>query len=175
MTLLILLTLLAVTVAAVFGQAPAPVKAGDLAPNLIWTRVLAGGDPGSLFGHLTVIGFFPAVSPNESLVARWNELVAKFAGQPVRFVWIASEYQPPLDPWLEKHPVSGCLLLDRLGSTAHAYGVQFGGAIIDANGRVAGFTAEAYPGGLNLGLRGLNFRKRRGVRKSAVSYCRDLV
>jgi hypothetical protein len=175
MTLLILLTLFAVTVAAVFGQAPAPVKAGDLAPNLIWTRVLAGGDPGSLFGHLTVIGFFPAVSPNESLVARWNELVAKFAGQSVRFVWIASEYHTPLDPWLEKHPVSGCLLLDRLGSTAHAYGVQFGGAIIDANGRVAGFTAEAYPGGLNLGLRGLNFRKRRGVRKPAVSYCRDLV
>jgi uncharacterized protein (TIGR03435 family) len=67
-------------------------------------------------------------------------LVAKFAGQPVQFVRIASEYQPPLDPWLEKHPVSGCLLLDPLGATAQAYGMEFGGAIIDANGRIAGFT-----------------------------------
>src|ERR1039457_6073791 len=140
MTPLILLSLLAITVAAVFGQTPAPVKAGDIAPNLLWTRILAGGDPGGLFEHVTVIGFLPAVSPNESLVSRWNQLVAKFAGQPVHFVWIASEYQPPLDPWLEEHPVSGCLLLDPLGATAQAYGVEFGGAIIDANGRVAGFT-----------------------------------
>jgi uncharacterized protein (TIGR03435 family) len=140
LTVRFLLGLLAITVAAVFGQTPAPVKAGDLAPNLIWTRILAGGDPGSLLGHVTVIGFFPLVSPNESLVSLWNQLAAKFAGQAVHFVWIASEYQPPLDPWLEKHPVSGHLLLDPLGATAQAYGVEFGGAIIDANGRVAGFT-----------------------------------
>jgi len=81
MTLRILLTLLAIAVAAVFGQAPAPVKAGDLAPNLVWTRVLAGGDPGSLFGHVTVIGFFPVVSPNESLVARMNWLPNSPASQ----------------------------------------------------------------------------------------------
>ncbi len=139
MTLRILLILLAIAVAAVFGQTPAPVKAGDPAPNLVWTRILAGGDPGSLSGHVTVIGFFPVVSLNESMVSRWNQLVAKFVGQPVHFVWIASEYQPPLDPWLEKHPVSGCLLLDPLGATAQAYGVKFGGAIIDTNGRVSGF------------------------------------
>lgn len=36
--------------------------------------------------------------------------------------------------------MSGCLLLDPLGATAHAYGVEFGGAIIEPNGRVAGFT-----------------------------------
>jgi uncharacterized protein (TIGR03435 family) len=127
-------------VAAVFGQTAAPIKAGDLAPNLVWTRILSGGEPGSLFGNVTVIGFFPVVSLNESLVSRWNQLIAKFAGQPIHFVWIASEYQPPLDPWLEKHAVSGCLLLDPLGATAHAYGVEFGGAIVGANGRVAGFT-----------------------------------
>ena len=140
MTLRIILSLLAIAVAAVFGQTPAPIKARDHAPNLVWTRILSGGDPGSLFGNVTVIGFFPVVSLNESLVSRWNQLVAKFAGQPVHFVWIASEYQPPLDPWLEKHPVSGCLLLDPLGATAQAYGVEFGSAIIGANGRVAGFT-----------------------------------
>lgn len=140
MMLRILLSLLAIVVVSAFGQTPAPVKAGDLAPNLIWTRILTGGEPGTFFGRITVIAFFPVVSPNESLVSRWNELVAKFAGQPVQFIWIASEYQPPLDPWLEKHPVSGCLLLDPLGATAQAYGVEFGGAIIDTNGRVAGFT-----------------------------------
>jgi uncharacterized protein (TIGR03435 family) len=140
MMLRILLSLIVIAVASVFGQTPPPVKAGDLAPNLVWTRILAGGNPGSLFGRVTVIGFFPAVSPNESLVSRWNELVAKFAGQPVHFVWIASQYQSSLDLWLEKHPVSGCLLLDPLGATAQAYGVEFGGAIVDGNGRVAGFT-----------------------------------
>lgn len=140
MTMRILLILLAVAIASVFGQIPSPVKAGDLAPNISWTRILAGGDPGTFIGRVTVIGFFPVVSPNESLVSRWNELVTKFDGQPVHFVWIASEYQPPLNPWLEKHPFSGCLLLDPLGATAQAYGVEFGGVIVDANGRIAGFT-----------------------------------
>uniref|UniRef100_Q01YH1 Redoxin domain protein n=1 Tax=Solibacter usitatus (strain Ellin6076) TaxID=234267 RepID=Q01YH1_SOLUE len=140
MMLRIVLGLLAIAVAFAFEQTPAPVKAGDLAPNLVWTRILAGGEPGSFFGRVTVIAFFPAVSPNESLVSKRNELVAKFAGQPVQFVWIAAEYQPPLDPWLEKHPVSGCLLLDPLGATAQAYGVEFGGAIVNSEGRIAGFT-----------------------------------
>src|SRR5580704_16227889 len=117
MMLRILLSLLAIAVASVFGQTSAPVKAGELAPSLVWTRILAGGEPGSFFGRVTVIGFFPAVSPNESLVSLWNQLVAKFDGQPVRFVWIASENEPPLAPWLEKHPVSACLLLDPFGTT----------------------------------------------------------
>jgi hypothetical protein len=140
MTMRLFLILIAIAIASVFGQTPAPVKAGDLAPNLTWTRILVGGQPGTFIGRVTVIGFFPAVSPNESLVSRWNELVAKFAGQPVHFVWIASEYQPPLDPWLEKHPVSGCLLLDPLGATAQAYGVEFGGVIVNTDGHIAGFT-----------------------------------
>src|SRR5260370_18615037 len=141
MMLRILLSLLAIAVASAFEQTPAPVKAGDLAPNFIWTRILAGGEPGSFFGRVTVIAFFPAVSPNESLVSRWNELVAKFAGQPVQFVWIASEHERPLDAWLENHPVNGCRLPAPLGATAQAYGAEFaGGAIIDTDGRVAGFT-----------------------------------
>lgn len=45
MTMRILLILLAVAIASVFGQIPSPVKAGDLAPNLSRTRILAGGDP----------------------------------------------------------------------------------------------------------------------------------
>jgi uncharacterized protein (TIGR03435 family) len=166
MTLRVLLSLFAIAVAAVFGQNSASLKAGDFAPNLIWTRILqspgdSGRDPGSFLGHLTVVGFFPMVSLNQQLVSQWNQLVAKFAGQPVQFVWICSEYQPPLDAWLQDHPVSGWLLLDPLHATAQTYGVEFGGMIVDTNGRIAGFTfmfpeehqikavLEGKPAGLN--------------------------
>ena len=140
MMLRILLSLLAIGVASSFGQTPITIKAGDLAPKLTWIRTLAGGEPGGFSGRVTVIGFFPAVSANEGLISRWNHLAAKFENEPVQFLWIASEDQPPLGPWLEKYPVSGCLLLDPLRASAQAYGVEFGGTIIDANGRVAGFT-----------------------------------
>ena len=40
----------------------------------------------------------------------------------------------------KSNPVSGCLLLDPLGATAQAYGVEFGSVIVNANGRIAGFT-----------------------------------
>lgn len=140
MAVRIILGVLAIAVVAMFGQTPSVVKAGDQGPDLVWTRILAGGDPGGFPGRVTVIGFFPVVSLSESLVARWNQLVASFAGQAVRFVWITSEYQPPLDHWLTEHPVSGCVLLDPLGVTAKAYGIEFGGAIVDTNGRIAGFT-----------------------------------
>src|SRR5215472_7372078 len=103
MLLRIVLALLAIAIAAAFGQTPPPVRAGDRAPNLIWTRILAGGDPGSLLGHVTVIQFLAPVSENEEAVSRWNRLIARFAGQPVRFVWICSEYEPPPDPWLAQH------------------------------------------------------------------------
>jgi uncharacterized protein (TIGR03435 family) len=92
-------------------------------------------------GRVTVIAFLPNVSANERPVSEWNELVARFAGQSVNFVWIASEEESTLDPWLQKHPVSGWLLLDAKWDTARVYGVEgAGGAIIDTNGRIAGFT-----------------------------------
>jgi uncharacterized protein (TIGR03435 family) len=146
MTLRVILSLLAIAVVSVFGQNPISVKVGDLEPNIVWTRILRSAEspdrrPGSFFGQVTVLAFFRNVSANESLVSKWNELVAKFAGQPVSFVWIASEQEPPLDPWLQKHPVSGWLLLDSKWDTARAYGVEMsGGVVIDTNGRIAGFT-----------------------------------
>jgi len=72
MMLRILLSLLAIAVASVFGQTSATINTCDLAPSFVWTRILAGGEPGTFFGRVTVIGFFPAVSPNESLVSRWE-------------------------------------------------------------------------------------------------------
>jgi len=63
---------------------------------------------GAFHGRITAIGSFPAVSPNESLVERWNQLVARFTGQAVRFVWIASEYQP--SPRTAASPAFTCMM-----------------------------------------------------------------
>jgi uncharacterized protein (TIGR03435 family) len=88
-----------------------------------------------------VIEFLPYVTANPQAVSGWNELVARFADKPVNFVWIASEEETALVPWLREHPVSGWLLLDPKRDTARAYGVELGdNAIVDTNGRIAGFT-----------------------------------
>jgi uncharacterized protein (TIGR03435 family) len=151
MILRLTLFLLAVIVAGVFGQGPTPVKAGDLAPGIVWTSILqpgtfANGGPENLLGRVTVIFLFPNVSSNPSLVSRWNQLLAQFADKPVNFVWITSESGPELAQWLQVHPVHGWLLLDSNGDTARAYGMERPGTlgadavIVDRNGRIAGFT-----------------------------------
>jgi uncharacterized protein (TIGR03435 family) len=142
--------LLAVLVAGVFGQGPTPVKAGDLAPGIVWTSILqpassASGGPENLLGRVTVIFLFPNVSSNPSLDSRWNLLLAQFADKPVNFVWITSESAPELAQSLQVHPVNGWLLLDSNWDTARAYGMETPGAwahavIVDPNGRIAGFT-----------------------------------
>jgi uncharacterized protein (TIGR03435 family) len=142
--------LLAVIVAGVFGQGPTPVKAGDLAPGIVWTNILQPATPANsglenLIGRVTVIFLFPNVSSNPSLVSRWNLLLAQFADKPVNFVWITSESGPELAQWLQIHPVHGGLLLDSNWDTARAYGMERSGAgahavIVDRNGRIAGFT-----------------------------------
>ncbi len=146
MTLRLLLSLLTIAVMITFGQSSVPIKAGDAAPNLVWTKVLrsaspSAGKPGSFLGQVTVLVFFPNVSANESLVSEWNQLCAQFAEEPVRFVWITSEDEGTLAPWLQQHPVSGWLLHDPQEKTAHTYGVEMsGGALIDTQGKIAGFT-----------------------------------
>lgn len=122
------------------------MRAGDLAPQIVWTRVLGSpeateSDLRNYPGHVTVVAFFPNISANPKLVSRWNELVAQFADQPVTFVWITSEQSAELDSALNAQPVNGWLLLDAEWETAGAFGVEMaGGALIDASGRIAGFT-----------------------------------
>lgn len=146
MVLRVLLGFLAIAVVGASGQGPVPVKAGDPAPNLVWTRILspagpASQTPASLFGHVTVLAFLPNVTANEELVSSWNRLVGKFANQPVQFVWITSGKVESLGPWVEKHPVSGWLLLDSDGATAREYGIDVtDGVLVDTNGKIAGFT-----------------------------------
>jgi peroxiredoxin len=129
---------------ALFGQSPTPLKAGDHAPPIIWTRILqplTNEAPPPFLGRTTVIGFFPNVSSNASSVSRWNKLIAQFAGKSVNFVCITSESEPALASWLLEHPMNGWLLLDPTGETTRAYGAELSGTvIIDSSGRIAGFT-----------------------------------
>ena len=147
MALRVVLSLLAITVTGIFGQTTPTLKAGDPAPNLAWTRVLSapgppGQSPANLFGKVTVLLFLPNVTVNEDLVTRWNSLVGKFVNQPVQFVWITSEKMESVAPWIEKHPVSGWLLLDSDAATQHAYGIDTADvAVVDTNGKIAGFTS----------------------------------
>jgi len=130
------------------AQNPAAIKAGDTAPELAWTKVLAAGDPGSrkppnLFGRVTVLAFLPNVSANASLLSDWNRLVAKFADQHVEFISITSEKESRLKTFLEKNPVSGWMLLDPQGQTVRAYGMEqltSTCVIVGVNGHIAGFT-----------------------------------
>ena len=142
----VLLTLLVIGAGAAFGQSPFTVRAGDYAPKIVWNEILLapGGNgkaPNGFPGRVTVLAVFPNVSANLSLVSQWNELVAQFADQPVDFVWVASEPDATLAPWLAQHPVSGWLLQDLEGETERAYGIEMMGAVmIDLNGTIAGFS-----------------------------------
>ena len=83
-----LLVFLFVLVASVaFGQDAAPVKAGDRAPEIDWTKIVQSPESAkyqpSLSGEYTVLQFLPPVTPNAQAVDRWNELIAKFRDQPV--------------------------------------------------------------------------------------------
>jgi hypothetical protein len=129
----------------VFGQTPIPVRAGDRAPSLTFTKVVhagsASGGPQSLFGQTTVLNFLPPVSINEHAVIRWNKLVQQFADKPVNFVWIATEEEETLVPFLKTHPVRGWMVLDPQEESYQAYGIELGdGVLIDARGMIAGFT-----------------------------------
>ncbi len=141
----ILLLLFVITAAGVFGQTPMPVKAGDRAPALTFSKIVQNGTglggPQSLVGQITVLNFLPPVSINGDAVKRWNELVEQFADKPLNFVWIAKEKEETLGPFLETHPVRGWMVLDPQDASYKAYGFWGGGGvIIDAQGIIAGFT-----------------------------------
>ncbi len=134
---------LLLSVAAFAQDDAAPVRAGDPAPGIDWTRVVRS--PASakysptLNGQYTVLQFLP-VTPNTQAVGRWNDLIAKFTGQPVQFVWIAPEPGSALEPFLRDHPMEGWLLIDEKREIVRACGGGSGeNVIIDPSGRIAGF------------------------------------
>jgi peroxiredoxin len=134
----------------VFGAVSVRLKAGDFAPDIVFTKVLepAGGSWNSadLFGKTTVLVFFPLVSRNPQAMTMWNAVVERFAGKPVQFVLITSEKESSLLPWLAQHPVSGSVLYDPDGQTGRAYGLEMPDMVyIGADRKIVGFQQGTVP------------------------------
>ncbi len=132
--------------AAVLAQhdVAAPLHAGDPAPAIDWSKVVRSSASAkhspTLTGQYTVLQFLP-LTPNVQGVTRWNDLIAKFADQPVQFVWVATEPWSAIEPFLRDHPIDGWLLIDEKRELARAWqGDSGGNVIVDPTGRIAGFT-----------------------------------
>jgi uncharacterized protein (TIGR03435 family) len=122
------------------------MKAGEQAPMLVWTKIVASSPetagPGHLAGQTTVLLFLPPVSHNKQTVGIWNDLVERFADRSINFVWIAKEEESSLIPFLKNRTVRGWLLLDPDEKSYQAYGVEgASGVLIDSRGTIAGFTS----------------------------------
>ena len=128
-----------------FGKITSRPKAGDLAPEITFAKVLhtAATDPwtaANLSGQVTVLFPFPYVSANLNLVNQWNTLVGQFAGKPVQFVWIAGEDESTILPFLQEHPMQGWVFYDPDKSTGRSYGLEEPQpVIIGVDRRIIGF------------------------------------
>ena len=132
-----------------FGPVTARPRAGDPAPDILYTKVLhspgSSADPApwtsaNLSGQVTVIAFFPDTTDNPQAVTGWNALVKQFSKKPAQFVWITGEKESSLLPWLAEHPVEGWVLLDAEGDTGRAYGLERPETvIIGADRNILGF------------------------------------
>ena len=152
-----LLPLLAFAIPNPFGQVglygPVTVhlKAGDLAPDIIFTNLLSAPVSSSwsqsnLSGKLTVIVFYPDTSHNLQPVTLWNALVEKFADKPVQFVWITGEKDTTLLPWLNQHPIKGWVFHDQPGQTGKAYGLEMPVAVfVGPDRKIIGFRSFPLP------------------------------
>ncbi len=112
-----------------FGPVSVRLKAGDLAPDIVFTKVLqptgtASWSATDLSGKTTVLVFFPLISRNPQPMRMWNAMVDRFAAKPMQFVTITSEKESTLLPWLIQHAVSGSVLYDAEGQTGRAYGLD---------------------------------------------------
>ena len=163
--LVLFLTVVAAGVFAqggIFGPVSVRLKAGDFAPDMVFTEILGTGaaapwTSASLSGRLTVLVFFPDTSHNLQSITMWNALVEQFADKPVQFAWVTGECQPPLGPWLQEHPIKGWVFLDPLGATALSYGMESPAAvIIGADRRIVGYDPAMLPAArtLNAALEG---------------------
>ena len=146
-----LLPLLVLAIPGAFGQislygpVTARPHAGDLAPDLTFTKTLSSPandawSPANLAGQLTVLVFFPDTTHNLQSVTLWNAAVDKFVGKPVEFVWITGEREATLLPWLEQHPIKGWVLHDPQGKTGNAYGLEMpANVLIGTDRKIVGF------------------------------------
>jgi uncharacterized protein (TIGR03435 family) len=134
-----------------FGPVSVRLRAGDLAPDVVFDRILsspAGARPGqiNLSGRMTVLAFFPDTSLNLQAVTRWNALIPALAQKPVQFVWITAESESSLAPWLAAHPMQGWVVHDPGGATGRSYGLEMASTIfIGADRRIIGFDHPFVP------------------------------
>ena len=133
-----------------FGPVSAHLRAGDSAPDPVFTKVLqpAGATTwnSSLSGKTTVLVFFPLISRNPDPMRTWNAIVHRFAAKPIQFVMITSEKESTLLPWLAQHPVDGAVLYDVEGRTGRAYGLEMPAAVyIDPDRHIIGFQQTIVP------------------------------
>src|SRR5215469_14745074 len=148
---LVLMLAVAAAQSGVYGPATGHPKAGDPAPELVFSQVLSAPAAGSwtqanLSGQVTVVGFFTLTSPNARTVAAWNEVVDRFTGKHVQFVWITSEDQRTLMPALARHPVKGWVLYDPGGASAKAFGLDMPvNVYIGPDGKIVGFRDGVVP------------------------------
>ena len=133
-----------------FGPVSDRLRAGDNAPDLVFTKVLqpAGATTwnSSLSGKTTVLMFFPLISRNPDPMRTWNAIVHRFAAKPIQFVMITSEKESALLPWLAQHPVDGSVLYDLEGRTGRAYGLEMPAAVyIGPDRNIIGFQQTIVP------------------------------
>lgn len=78
-----------------FGPVTSTPKAGDLAPEISFDKVLSTPEgkswiPSNLFGQMTVLTFYPNISLNLRPMMMWNALIDQFTGKSVQFVCITN-------------------------------------------------------------------------------------
>src|SRR5215472_11502999 len=128
-----------------YGHVTKHVKAGDTAPEITFTSVLSSPTSAPLSqlnfsGDLTVLVFSPNTSDNLELVTQWNALVDRFANKAVTFVWVTSEDESELLPWLNHHGMRGWVLYDEDGGLGAAYGLELPGSVlVGKDQRILGF------------------------------------
>lgn len=118
------------------------------APPLQVEAVLAGPAPDALSWEAlrwqaVVLEFWATwCFPCVEAIPHWNDLVERFAGEPVRFISISDEDEAAVRRFLEARPISGWVVLDADRSVFDAYGVSSipRTVLIDARGRVRGVT-----------------------------------
>ena len=145
-----------------FGPVTSTPKAGDLAPEISFDKVLSAPEgkswiPSNLFGQMTVLSFFPNISLNLPPMMMWNALIDQFTGKSVQFVCITEEKESSLLPWLAEHPLKGFVLFDPGGATGRSYGLEMPATVlVGPDGRIIGFDRSVMPtsGLLNAALEG---------------------
>lgn len=136
---------------SLYGPATTPLKAGDIAPDIVYTKILsapssADWTQSNLKGQLTIVVFSLRTSQNPQIVTLWNKLVDNFAGKQVQFVLVSGDKEGTLEAWLGRHPIKGWVFADPGGKTGNAYGLEQPATVfIGTDGKIIGFGFGGFP------------------------------